>query len=128
MSKARNLAAFVFLTALAAFGQGSGTAQPSLWRGLQTGPYPVGFKSQWTWDGTRTFLPPTDWHGHALHRQTARPIRLSVWYPAVSQKTARPMLYEGYFQADHEPSELRELAQTIDAYDRRSNTNMFSGD
>ena len=117
---------FIVLTALS-----SSTQVPegrALWRGLHHGSYEVGVRSVWTWDNARSFLPAKDWQGNVLHHPTARPIRLTIWYPAIHQKEAHPMPYDGYFHADDEPRDLHELMQAIEAYDRRSNANMFGGD
>ena len=121
---------FAILFALVLLAPVAGVSEPStpvLWRGLQHGPYQVGVKSSWTWDKSRTFLTSRSWQGTPIRQQTARPIRLTIWYPAVPQHNARAMVYEGYFNADHEAPELHELIKSMGDYDRFSNARMFSG-
>jgi dienelactone hydrolase len=118
----------IVVVVLSVFAQASNPNAPLLWRGMEPGPYPVGYKSAWKWDTSRAFSPQTDWQGNVLHHPAARPIRLSIWYPATPRKGSSPMSYQGYFHADDAPAELQTLVQATEEYDRNSNANMFGGD
>jgi dienelactone hydrolase len=118
----------IFVMAFSVLAHASNPAAPLLWRGIEPGPYHVGYKSAWKWDASRAFSPRTDWRGNVLYHEAARPIRLSTWYPATPHKGSTPMPYEGYFHADDAPAELHALVQATEEYDRSSNANMFGGD
>jgi dienelactone hydrolase len=70
-------------------------AEPALWGGLKAGPYAVGFRQVEVRDAGRPFLTPRDFTGRARKTDTARPIRISVWYPA-AKGTATPMTLGDY--------------------------------
>ncbi len=73
------LVGFAFLlTATSTFGE-----KPPLWGGLEPGPYGVGFKTIELFDYSRTFQPARDYFGTPIEGETARPIQICYWYPAV---------------------------------------------
>src|SRR5215212_6691649 len=71
-------------------------AQSPLWGGLKPGPYAVGFRVLWKYDYSRTWKPEVDYKGNPLSGEAARPVRISVWYPAQKSAQASPMPYSGY--------------------------------
>lgn len=62
-----------------------------LWGELEPGPYAVGFEAVELEDASREFA-------HA----STRPLRISLWYPAVSG-TGAPMRYRGYIEYHERP-------------------------
>ena len=72
--------------------QSSNPRRP-LWGDLAPGPYAVGFKVTYRLDRSRTWDPTPD---SIAEGESARPIRVSVWYPARPARAARPMPYRGY--------------------------------
>ena len=81
--------------------------------GFTRGPYEVGFTSEWKPDPSRSF------------GATARPIRLSVWYPATRGERAA-MAFGDYLDARHGTGAAYET--DMRDYDRSSLANMFGGD
>src|SRR5690349_225263 len=57
-------------------------ATPSTWGPLQRGPYAVGYRLIDRYDDTRPFWMPRDLDGKPRNGARARPMRISVWYPA----------------------------------------------
>src|ERR1700745_545466 len=77
----------------------SARSQSPLWAGLEPGPYAVGFKVEWRLDESRTWQPDKDYEGRKLPVEAARPVRISVWYPA-QRRAGAPMAYSGYLHVD----------------------------
>ena len=77
-----------------------------LWGDLQPGPYAPGFKTIEKYDFSRTFQSRYDYFGEEQPGQTARPIQICVWYPAVATADDVPkMVYGEYafpFPADND--------------------------
>lgn len=72
----------VALLALAAAAPAAaGTGSP-LWGQLEPGPYAVGFRQIEGYDHSRLHRLPVDLTGALADGERARPIRISVWYPA----------------------------------------------
>ncbi len=59
------------------------------WLGLQAGPYAVGYTVDHRYDHTRSFRPKYDLDGQPVSGEIARPIQISIWYPA--QPGMRPV-------------------------------------
>ncbi len=91
---------------------------PLLWGDLQPGRYAVGFRVLYKHDRTRKWLPPKS-HSHRTAPDKGRPIRISVWYPAVPAKGAEAMRYGDYFHYEGD-KDFRELNDELEKYDRRS--------
>jgi len=72
--------------------QSSNPRRP-LWGDLTPGPYAVGFKVTYRLDRSRTWDPTPD---SLAEGESARPIRVSVWYPAKPPRGAHPMPYRAY--------------------------------
>jgi hypothetical protein len=59
-------------------------AAPALWGGLEPGPHAVGFRQIERLDPARPFWTPRTLDGRPRERERARPVRISVWYPATA--------------------------------------------
>lgn len=66
------------------------------WKGLEAGPWAVGFRAVATTDATRTWLTPTDYRGLPRAGFGNRPVQVSIWYPAAARSGAVPMTYGDY--------------------------------
>src|SRR5216683_3133239 len=71
----------------------SSNSQRPLWGELTPGPYAVGFKVTYRLDRSRTWDPTPD---SIAQGESARPIRVSIWYPAKPARAARPIPYRAY--------------------------------
>lgn len=85
------LSLFIFFSASASFGQTS-----PYWGELKKGNFAAGFKTFEKKDFARATRPKTDFRGKLFEGERARPMIFQIWYPAVIEKTAMPMLYEDY--------------------------------
>jgi pimeloyl-ACP methyl ester carboxylesterase len=94
------------------------TIPPLLWGDLQPGRYAVGFRVLYKHDRTRKWLPVKS-HSNRAASDKGRPIRLSVWYPAVPAKGAEAMHYGDYFHYESD-KDFRELNDELEKYDRGS--------
>ena len=59
----------------------------STWGNLEKGPYAVGYKVLDRYDYTRPYWMARDLDGKPRTIERARPMRISVWYPAAASKT-----------------------------------------
>lgn len=66
------------------------------WGPLQGGPYEVGFRVVHTYDHSRGYWPEVDYRGQPDTLETARPMQISVWYPALPQADAQQMVFGDY--------------------------------
>jgi dienelactone hydrolase len=99
----------------------SGSAQrPPLWNGLESGHYAVGFKVLWKYDYSRTWKAATDYKGNPRPGENARPIRISVWYPAVKRAVDSVMPYAGYLHVKVSDPNLTDFNKRIEDYDFKS--------
>ena len=89
---------------------------PLLWGDLQPGRYAVGFRVLYKHDRTRKWLPSKS-HSNRTAPDKGRPIRISVWYPAVPAKGAEAMRYGDYFHYEGD-KDFRELNDELEKYDR----------
>lgn len=87
---------------------------PPFWKDLQAGPYATGFRVLYKHDQSRKWLKAA-----GATRDPGRPIRVSLWYPAVPSKSSRQMTYGDYFH--HEgPSEFKQFNEQLDRMDIES--------
>jgi dienelactone hydrolase len=93
-------------------------AQAPLWHDLKPGRYAVGFRVLWRRDFSRTW-------GHGP--ETARPVRISVWYPIDGPAHTKPMPYSGYLNVPVPDKGFDELAEGVAQYDLDSIRNFFPG-
>lgn len=58
---------------------------------LDYGPHGVGFRVIEVYDSTRAFRPKRDYRGRRETDRIARPVQISLWYPATTSAAARRM-------------------------------------
>lgn len=58
------------------------SSRPLIWPAAEPGPYDVGYRVMHEYDPTRTFKPKRDYFGKPTEGPIARPLQISVWYPA----------------------------------------------
>ena len=80
------VALFIAATSLAAAAPAPETS--ALWGDLTPGPYAVGFRQLERYDSSRVHRLPRDLEGRPRAGERARPIRVSIWYPAVAAARA----------------------------------------
>jgi hypothetical protein len=76
-----------------------GVSGPKIWPSMTPGPYAVGYTLMHEYDRTRTFRLKRDYFGEPTEQPIARPIQVSVWYPAEASAVAKHMRLEEYYQA-----------------------------
>jgi hypothetical protein len=69
-----------------------------LWDYLEPGPYTVGFRTIEDYDYSRVYLPKRDYFGNPQEGERARPIQISLWYPAetMADKPSPNMVFGEY--------------------------------
>jgi hypothetical protein len=72
------------------------SADYPLWGELKEGPYKIGFTTRFEYDYSRTFKPKYDFNGKLQSGERARPIQITIWYPASSKSNDSTMKYEEY--------------------------------
>lgn len=85
-----------------------------LWGELEPGRYKVGFRTLYASDATRPWLP-AETGPAAADRRPARPVRISLWYPAVPAAAARPMAYRDYVELPPPPAGFERLDRALAA-------------
>lgn len=86
--------ATVLVTALSALGADD---QLSPFRSkLTAGPYQAGFETVERYDYSRVFRDKYDYDGNPRDGETARPIQICIWYPAVADPEAQTMVCGEY--------------------------------
>lgn len=73
--------------------------RPLIWPAAEPGPYEVGYRVLHEYDPTRTFKPKLDYFGRPTEGPIARPIQISVWYPAAAASGLNRMKLEDYYFA-----------------------------
>lgn len=74
-----------------------------LWQQLQRGPFTVGFKSVFAFDGSREWLETRPFHGSFSPDTHGRPIRIDIWYPALATGGDASMTFGDYVTAPAPP-------------------------
>ncbi len=87
-------ALLLYLLGLAGACLGAGEAP--LWGDLEAGPHGVGFMNFEEYDHGRTFQAKRDYFGEIIPGEKARPIQACIWYPAVREAGAVPVLFGDY--------------------------------
>jgi pimeloyl-ACP methyl ester carboxylesterase len=85
-----------------------------LWGELEPGPFQVGFRTLYARDSTRPWLP-VETGPDAVEGRPARPVRISIWYPAVPAPAARPMMYRDYVELPAPPPGFEALDRALAA-------------
>jgi len=101
---------------------------PPLWGDLKPGAYTVGFRVLWKYDYSRTWKPEVDYKGNHLSGEAARPIRISIWYPAQRSAQASPMPYSGYLHIGVPDQSFADFNKRVEDYDYRSVRNFFKSE
>ncbi len=65
--------------------------------GLKQGSYLVGYKIQHHYDYQRTFKDKANFSGNRTEDEIARPIQISIWYPALVEENQGPLFLKDYF-------------------------------
>jgi dienelactone hydrolase len=108
----------VFLAAfLSSSTNGQQQTQAPLWAELSPGQYRVGFRAIYGFDRTRTWQTTRAYDKEFSADTHGRPIRISVWYPAVVQPSTTRMRYEDYIRLSA-PKEFANLSAILERHDR----------
>ncbi|HVS81439.1 MAG TPA: dienelactone hydrolase family protein [Pyrinomonadaceae bacterium] len=92
----------------------------SLWEGLNPGPYSVGFKVFNERDNSRSYRPKRDYQGNPDFREHARPIQISIWYPARPAANASPLPFAAYVHLIPAERDFRKLTKEKELESERS--------
>lgn len=89
-------------------------ARPRIWPDVEPGPYAVGYTVRHEFDHSRTFRRERDYFGTPIPGGVARPVQISVWYPAVARPRAMRVRVSDYYDAaatetDFRPRSAEEL-------------------
>ncbi len=71
--------------------------RPLIWPAQEPGSYDVGYRVLHEYDLTRTFKPKSDYFGRPTEGPIARPIQITVWYPAAQAPGPSRMRLEDYY-------------------------------
>ena len=88
-------AAAIIVSALALAPTAPGQENP-LWPELEPGPYAVGYTVLHYYDFSRTYKPKVDYFGTETKGELARPIQISIWYPASPAPDAKHLTFGDY--------------------------------
>src|ERR1700681_380517 len=117
----RLLAAVLSILFLAPAGvtsaQSQQKSQTPFWGSLSAGPYAVGFKTIYQFDHTRTWRTTREYEKPFAPDLNGRPIRISVWYPAIRNARSRQMRFADYVRPGGRtdaPQEFAELNQILE--------------
>jgi dienelactone hydrolase len=97
--KGNALFRFFALAAVLAFsaGESSGASPSPLWGQLEPGPYAVGFRQLERYDYSRPYRPARGLDGKPRAGERARPMRISIWYPAGTVPAgSKPLTFGDY--------------------------------
>ena len=70
--------------------------QTPIWPELEPGPHQVGYTVLHLYDFSRTYKPDVDYFGTKTEGELARPVQISIWYPASPAPDARRLTYGDY--------------------------------
>lgn len=74
-------------------------ARNRVWPDLDPGPFPVGYTVRHEYDFSRTFKRKSDFFGDRTPGEIARPIQISLWYPAESPVHGERVRVRDYYDA-----------------------------
>jgi len=69
-----------------------------IWKNMKHGPYAIGYQVKHVYDYSRSFAPTLNYLGNRNSGEQARPIQISIWYPAITSENPDYMKYEDYIQ------------------------------
>src|SRR5947209_8312891 len=96
-------------------------SQTPFWGRLTAGPYAVGFRTIYQFDRTRTWRVTRGYEKPFAPDLNGRPIRVSVWYPAVHDARSRQMRFEDYVNPGG-PKEFAELNTILELRERETDS------
>ena len=103
-------------------GMNQASAQTSSWwQDLKPGAYAVGFRVLWKRDYSRTWQAKNDFAGQKRQDEAARPIRISVWYPALKSGNASRPTYSTYTHLQVEDPSFADLNRRVEESDLGGN-------
>jgi dienelactone hydrolase len=104
-------------------GQAPVQARP-LWGSLEPGPFAVGFRVVYQLDRSRVWGPTPD---SAAGGELARPVRISVWYPARPGTADTRMRYGDYVHFTAPDRYFGRLDSLLEGREQRSARDLFAG-
>lgn len=96
-------------------------SQSPFWGNLSPGPYAVGFRTIYEFDRTRTWHVTRGYGKPFTPDLQGRPIRISVWYPAVLDARSEQLRFEHYINPGG-PKEFEELNTILELRDKTSSS------
>lgn len=118
-SKRLKIAGLILLSLLLTGMAQAEVSVPASWQGLEAGEFAVGFATIEKFDQSRTFRPSQDYFGNAVEGETARPVQICYWYPAVTDESSLNMLYGQYAYPYPEDSRFIDLLSGLQNRDLR---------
>lgn len=70
-----------------------------VWPGLAPGPYAVGYMVKHEYDYSRSFKEKLDYFGEPTEGEIARPVQISIWYPAADPRGGEALRLRAYYDA-----------------------------
>lgn len=120
---------FTIAILCAVFSNESTCAQtPTLWADLKPGPYEVGFRISYKYDHSRTWKPKQDTQGRLQQGPRARPVRVSIWYPAMVKARSPKMSYKDYLYLQTNDRAFAELNHLLAERNLRSLRQILKGE
>ncbi len=99
---------------------------PPIWGDLKKGKYAVGFKVLYEFDYSRVYHNPHPVTGKPFPEEAARPIRIFIWYPAMSAKTNK-MKYKDYINLKAADSRFDNYNNALNCFDNWATINWTDG-
>jgi pimeloyl-ACP methyl ester carboxylesterase len=90
----------LFLTVTLSHGESVVPERAPLWGDLAPGPYAVGYRVDFARDRSRTWRVTRRYASGFTPDTTGRPVRISVWYPALAPAHSRPLLFGDYARTE----------------------------
>ncbi len=120
-SRSQVVIAALILTCTFRTGISAQSTQEQIWPGLEPGPYAVGYTVRHEYDYSRTFREKFDYFGQRVEGEIARPVQISIWYPAEVTARSQRMRFEEYYQAlateiDFAPPSPEALAAVVEEH------------
>lgn len=98
-----------------------------LWGDLIAGPYRVGFRREFKFDSSRTWLRTRDYKGVFTPDVHGRPVQINVWYPATANGSTRQMRFGDYVDQSA-PEAFSKLNSTMRERNRQNAESSVPGD
>jgi hypothetical protein len=99
-----------------------------LWGGLKPGPHGIGFRTVEKYDWSRTYGEKMDYFGAPMPGETARPIQICIWYPAVTTGNETAMVYGEYAYPFPEDDSFHDLLANLQARETQLIQGLTGGD